>query len=549
MSRVVIDIETNTTHDTIWCVGLWWPDKGKGKLVFDGEQEQLQIVLDNIDEVIGHNALAFDLPVLRKHWGVECDTQKVTDTYVLSRLWHPAIEGGHSLKAWGERLGFAKGEHDVEDFDSGYTDYMGEYCLRDCDLTGQLADDLLRRLIRDGFSQGSINLEHRVAALTVDQVERGFLLDIDGATDIVTQQWGRMNDIEIELQKRFPPIVTKRFHKRTGAPLSDDVQVFNVGSRMQIASRLEGLGVRWKRMTETGRPVVNEDTLAAIDLPEAKLILEYLTLQKRSGMVDSWLAAADDNGRVHGRVNTCGAITGRMTHSSPNLAQIPRGSDYRSVWTVPAGYMLVGCDAAQLELRLLAHYMKDDEYIDQILNGDIHSYNQEAAGLATRDQAKTFIYALIYGAGDGKIGSIVGGTAKDGKALKEKFFRTLPSYGRLCAKIAGIVEDHGVLPGLDGRRIRVRSAHSALNTLLQGGGAVVMKEATAQLYDVVQDRGLDACPVAQVHDEVQLEVVRHQADEVAQLAVQSIRKAGELLNLRCAMDGEAKIGRTWRDTH
>jgi DNA polymerase I-like protein with 3'-5' exonuclease and polymerase domains len=518
-------------------------------LVMPGEEEQLQVVVDNVDTIVAHNGIGFDVGVLERCWGVTIDPAKVADTLIMSRLWNPSLDGGHSLKAWGERLGFEKMDYDVEDFDAGFTSSMGEYCLRDCAVTARLYDRLGGFLKRDGFSDRSVILEHSIATLTQRQIERGLLLDVPAATELVTAQFARMNAIEAELQQVFPPIVTKRVHKRTGAPLSDDVQEFNVGSRVQIASRLEGLGVRWKQKTETGRAVVNENTLATIDLPEAKLILEYLTLQKRSGMVDSWLAAAGEDGRVHGRVNTCGAVTGRMTHSSPNLAQIPRGGEYRDVWTVPDGYSLVGVDAAQLELRLLAHYMKDQEYIDQILTGDIHSYNQEMAGLETRDQAKTFIYALIYGAGDSKIGQIVGGTAKDGKALKDKFFRKLPAFGRLKSRVGGIVEDHGVLPGLDGRRIRVRSAHSALNTLLQGAGAAVMKQATVQAYAEVQALELDACPVAQVHDEVQWEVVESQAVLTGEIMLKAIRGTTDELNLRCPMDGDVLIGKTWKETH
>jgi DNA polymerase I-like protein with 3'-5' exonuclease and polymerase domains len=548
MKPIVADIETNLKHDHIWCAGTYDIESSTSRLhVYDGVELRADI---NERDVVAHNGIYFDFPKLAEYWGVVVPPERQIDTLILSRLHNPSIEGGHSLKAWGQRLLGDDGKIDfpVEQFDLGYTEEMGEYCVQDCAVNAQLYNTLVYRLARDGFSQRCIDLEHDIARITYEQEKHGFLLDVQHATTLFTENVGRMTEIEGILQERFPPITHERYSERTGKRLKDVVEVFNVGSRQQVAKRLEGLGAKWKQKTETGKWVVNETTLDEIDLPEAALVKEYLTLQKRSGMVDSWLAAVQDDGRVHGRVQTLGAVTGRMTHSSPNMAQIPGVPEYRQCWTVPEGYILVGCDASQLELRLLAHYMQDSEYVDQILNGDIHSYNQEMAGLATRDQAKTFIYALIYGAGDGKIGQIVGGNVNDGRELKRKFFASLPAYRRLIARVEGIAEA-GVVPGLDGRRIRVRHKHAALNTLLQGGGAVVMKQATVDLMNLIKQQGRDAHLVAQVHDEVQLEVEENEAWGIGNLAVECIRKTEQRLDLRCPMDGEYKMGRTWADTH
>jgi len=146
------------------------------------------------------------------------------------------------------------------------------------------------------------------------------------------------------------------------------------------------------------------------DIPEAKLIADYLMYQKRVAQVESWLKSADNNDRVKGFVNSNGTITGRMTHNSPNLAQVPSsnspyGADCRSCWTVPKQHKLVGIDASGLELRMLAHYLNDEDYTNEIVNGDVHTANQRSAGLESRSQAKTFIYALLYGAGNEKLGS------------------------------------------------------------------------------------------------------------------------------------------------
>jgi DNA polymerase I-like protein with 3'-5' exonuclease and polymerase domains len=291
----------------------------------------------------------------------------------------------------------------------------------------------------------------------------------------------------------------------------------------------------------------------------AELVKEYLLLQKRIGQVESWLEALKPDGRVHGKVITNGAVTGRMTHSSPNMAQIPNagsiyGHECRECWTVEDGNVLVGCDASGLELRMLAHYMKDDGYVRTVTEGsskdgtDVHTVNQRAAGLATRDNAKTFIYAFLYGAGDAKIGSIVGGSAKEGAKLKAKFLAQTPSLARLLERVKRTAAT-GAVPGLDGRRIWVRSEHAALNSLLQGAGAIVMKKALCLFHDKVKANKWPVKLVVNVHDELQWETLPEFAEITGKACVESIEEAGKHFNLRCPVTGEYKIGRSWKETH
>lgn len=303
----------------------------------------------------------------------------------------------------------------------------------------------------------------------------------------------------------------------------------------------------------------------------AELIRDYLMLQKRVAQIESWLEAVKDDGRVHGKVITNGAVTGRMTHSGPNMAQVPAirkddtgvilldtaggyGVECRQCWTVEDGNVLVGCDASGLELRMLAHYMKDEDYVRTVTEGsskdgtDVHTVNQRAAGLATRDNAKTFIYAFLYGAGDAKIGSIVGGTAKDGAKLRLKFLAQTPALAKLLDRVAKQATK-GWVPGLDGRRIWVRSEHAALNSLLQGAGAIVMKKALCIFYDKIKANKWPVKLVANVHDEFQFECNKEVAEEAGKAARMSIIEAGQFYQLRCPLDGEYKIGRSWRETH
>lgn len=464
---------------------------------------------------------------------------------------NPNRENGHSLAAWATSLGTEK--IDFKDFDSGWSQEMQDYCIRDVEVLEKVYNALLKEKDQYGFSQDSIELEHQVAIIIAKQERNGFRFDLPNAMVLLAGLKDKMVSIETSLQSIFPPIITERTSEKTGKRLKDDVEVFNPGSRQQIAKRLQEKGWRPTKKTEKGQVIVDESTLAGVDIPEARAIAEYLLIQKRVAMVESWIESVSDHNRIHGKVITNGAVTGRMTHSTPNMAQVPSvGSEYgpecRSLFTVEKGYKLVGCDAASLELRMLAHYMKDEQYAREIVEGDIHTKNQTAAGLETRAQAKTFIYALLYGAGPAKIGKIVGGSAAHGQKLIDTFLRNTPSLKRLRDKVEKL-SVQGSLPGLDGRRLFIRSSHAALNTLLQGAGAVVMKKALVLLDEQLRRNKLDAKFVVNVHDEFQLEVKEEHAQRVGELAVDSIRKSGVVLGLRCPLDGEYKIGDNWCQTH
>ena len=332
------------------------------------------------------------------------------------------------------------------------------------------------------------------------------------------------------------------------------LQEFNLGSRKQIGEYLIDFGWQPKRFTPTGQPIVDENTLKKIThIKEAKLIADFLLYQKRLAQVKSWVEAVEEDGRVHGSVISTGAITGRMSHRNPNMAQVPGvyspfGTECRACWTVADGHKLVGIDASGLELRMLAHYMANEEYINEIINGDIHTANQKSAGLESRDKAKTFIYALIYGAGDEKLGSIVQGSRADGKRLRESFLDSQPSFRSLKERVDRAASK-GYLKGLDGRKIWLRHKHAALNTLLQGGGAIAMKKALIIFDDMLRLQTIPAKIVGNIHDEWQVEVPEKQAEHVGALAVRCIEQASKEYNLRCPLTGEYKIGDSWNETH
>jgi len=576
MREIVFDIETNGLDPSkVWLVWAYERDT-KEFVLFSGDTVSTfsQYIKDMGEcKVIGHNIIAFDIPVCERLLGTDFSKCEVADTLVMSRLSQPSRDGGHSLESWGEKLNFAKGDYD--DWHN-FSQAMVDYGKQDVALNERVYQILLNELT--GFGSECLVLEHQTQAIIARQIKRGWTLDQEKAFILLAELKEKKYELEDKVHEVFKPLptfvkqVTPKI-KKDGTQsvvglkfLGDDWEkvqgsfsriefpVFNLGSRQQIGRHLQYYGWKPDSFTEKGQPIVDEAVLRKVKgIPEAALIGEYLMIQKRIAQVQSWLDAVQDDGRVHGYVNANGAVTGRMTHSSPNMGQVPAvyspyGRECRDVWTVPQGYKLVGMDASGLELRMLAHYMDDEGYTHEILNGDIHTANQLAAGLETRDQAKTFIYAFLYGAGDAKIGSITGGTAKDGKRLKEKFLANTPALGRLRERV-GVAAGRGYVLGLDRRRIAIRSSHAALNSLLQSAGAIIMKKALCLLDEYATIWGIDYHIIGNIHDEIQTEVREKDAEVFGRLATSCVEAAGLFYKLNCPLAGDYKVGNSWADTH
>ena len=603
MDTIIFDIETNGIKDfktllglkTIHCIALATEDGDPEIVPVEEALERLRLA----DVIVGHNIQDFDIRAIQRLYPDWKPEGCVRDTLIMSRMLWPDVQnedwqipdfprnliGKQSLKSWGIRLGILKGDFgETTDWEE-LTPQMAEYCCQDVRVT----QALWKRIQGENPPADPTMREHEFAAAVSQQERNGFAFDVKAARDLHATLLGEKDRLHKELQSMFPPqqiamktpefyfdpITKQRFDRKKDAPakiksrlLNGELRVkeipFNPGSRDQIAKGLiQKRGWNPKDFTGEGKPKVDEAVLSRLEYPEAKKMIEYLTLTKRLGQIadgkESWIKVEKD-GRIYGRVNPCGAVTGRCTHSRPNVAQVPRvgavyGSECRSLFTVPDGYVLVGVDASGLELRCLAHYtfpFDGGSYAKEILEGDIHTANQEAAGLPTRDQAKTFIYALCYGAGDSKIGAIIGGGRSEGKAMKARFFKKMPALKKIQEGIKFRLKSQDYLTGIDGRKLRIRSEHSALNTLLQSAGAIAMKEATCILHRKLRSQGWslnEAMQVAHIHDEVQLQVRKEVAEDVGKISVQSIREAGESLGFRCPLDGEYKVGANWAETH
>ena len=543
--RAVVDIEADSLNPTkVHCVVAKDVDTGK---VYPFPPDLLHGFRDwslGVKQFIMHNGISFDAPVLNRLLGTNIKPHQIVDTLILSQLLNPMRDNGHSLEAWGNRLAMPKG--DVDTFEV-YTPDMLEYCKQDVNITHKLFEVLQKE--GRGFSKSSVYLEHQVRLIIDQQEKNGFYLDMQKAMSLYNKLRDEANELEKWAVTNFDPTVVELKTKTKYIP-------FNIGSRQQIAERLMELGWKPKQHTDKGNIIINEAVLDTIELPEAKKFSRFFLLQKRIAQIKSWIEACDDtDGRVHGRVMTLKTITGRMSHHSPNMAQIPAvrspyGKECRDCWTVdnPYTHSIVGTDASGLELRCLAHLMNDTTFTDILLTGDIHTHNMQMAGLTNRDQAKTFIYAFMYGAGASKIGQIVGAGAKEGQQLINKFLSSMPALKRVRDSVTKAASK-GMIKGIDGRLLHIRSPHSALNTLIQGAGAVVCKVWLINMIKRIRRTGVDAKLVASIHDEYQFEVLNKDVKRFGQLTKDAMKDTEKQLHMKCPLDNEWKVGRTWAQTH
>ena len=544
--KAVVDIETDGLNATkIHCIVARCYASDKEKVWVGEECGQFAEWSGQIDQFIMHNGISFDAPILNRLTGSNIKLSQVRDTLIESQLYNPIREGGHSLEAWGERLNFPKGN--MTEF-KHYSPEMLEYCKKDTELTSKLA----KTMEKEGkkFSIRSYEMERKVRAIIDQQQKNGFAFNIREGMLLLSRLEDEQHQLEKDAEEMFEPVITyspvKKIPKSTP---------FNIASRKQIAERLIELGWKPEHYTEKDNVIISEEILSKIDMKEAQMFSRYFLLQKRTGLLKAWVQECQEDERVRGRVLTLKTVTGRMAHHSPNMAQVPAsyspyGKECRELWTVsnPDTHVLVGTDASGLELRCLAHYMNDPKFTKEVLTGDVHTANMKAAGLTDRDQAKTFIYAFLYGAGPAKIGKVVGGNAKTGQQLTVKFLSNMPKLKTLRDNVTAAAEV-GPIKALDGRNLHIRSPHASLNTLLQGAGAIVCKQWLVHMDEHIRKTGVDVKLVASIHDEYQFEVAKKDVERFGKITKDAMLETTMTLDMKCPLDCEYKVGNTWAETH
>ena len=564
--RLVFDIEANgltevtiaknkvqQEADTVWCVCLYDLDTNESYSFGPHQIEDGVKMLREATLIIGHNIISYDIPMLERLYG-PINPPHIFDTLIASRLKYPDRDnhpfGSNSLRSWGIHLGCFKDDYN-EGFDS-YCATMLEYCKQDVEVTRRVYEEL------KNVEQEMVlpfRIEQAIAEIIAEQTDNGMGFDLHGAHELEQELLMEKVTIEDEFNEIFPPIVENRFHKTTGKPLKDKVTYFNPGSRKMIAERLNEKYGWTPPQTEKGNPKVDEAVLKGLKYPEAEKLIEYFYTIKLLGFIHDWITRSVNSrdSRIHSSTNTQGAVSGRMTCSQPNLQQVSSDPRARSLFRPRDGWVQVGIDASGLEARLLANRMAkydDGAFGDVILNGDIHSENQKAAGLPTRDNAKTFFFGLIYGAGDKKIGKIINRDAKAGKEVKDRFFKKMPALKKVLDNCHFQIAKKGTITLLDGREVPCRAKHKALNVQIQGDGAMLMKVAQAILYKKLEEQYPDDYSfMITVHDEWQIECNPDIASKVGQLGCDSIQEAAKFLSCKVQMDGEYKIGHNWKECH
>lgn len=609
---VIFDIETNGYYQdctVVHCIALKRINIDNEVQLFAGDNldEGLKI-LSEATRLIGHNIIQYDIPVLEKLHPEYTYTHCVLDTLNLSHIKFSDYQK-HGLEDWGKRLGFEKFnpmtgvEYTDEEWKQrkkikdnvwdNYTDEMGAYCKQDVRVT----ELVLWQCDVESIPEYVIELSNNFAWIISDQIKVGHLIDKEGLERLAAQiEQDEIRAAE-ELVKHLPTFIDYDFkvYKRANQNKNikaGDIEPIEIVTPFNLSSTYHWMRylkekydydpplVRRKGKDEP-TPSLDDEVLASIEnrFPEVKDLLLWKTANKIRKMIYSGDTSVynllDKYGVIHGQLKTEGTVSGRCTHSNPNLSTMPsvRSDDngpikgikgkyayeVRSLFISRPGYNQVGFDAKALEVCCLAHYVNDKEFTDQVENGDIHTWTQKKAGLHTRKQAKTFMYAFLYGAGKQKLanalseGSDTKYTTTSVTKVIDNFKKSLPGLQILLDRLQDEYHNLGGVTGLDGRLLLARSDYILLNLLLQSTGAIIMKQCLVFLRDELDKCGMrlgeDYNILLNVHDEVQAEVRPNLVEKYNECVYKAASRTNEFLKLNCKLQVDIKVGKSWAECH
>lgn len=621
-----VDIEADGLLESatqIWCVtSINCVTKERAE--FTDKESFLDWQEEHPDAIyVGHNFIAYDAPMLNKHWGAKIGISRIVDTYVLSQIYNPSYpkpkgltggKGPHSLEAWGIRLRYPKG--DFEDF-SAFSPEMLRYCRRDTNLTALLFIRLSERMRNTGFTEDGCWIEHHAWNIIQNkQCKNGFPFNKEKAELLYAEIRHREEELKNEIYKLWPPrlevVGEYRLHrKRDGTDSAQytrhvgqypkvetttsngyrvyDWVSFNLGSPSQRIEKLLELGWKPVNKTKKGNPKVDEDELLAFaetsGKKEVAALAKWIVFNSRANMVRTWLDAYDERtGAIHGRLFI--ASTLRYRHSNPNSANVPAVRHKKNpdgtesilygeegTWSYecrdlfdcgdPEEFVLVGIDGTGIQNRCLIHSLIKTvgeeavkDFRDLSLQGDIHKRNIEVLGLAHKAAAKKFYYTLMMGGGGARLAAdqVQFGThmtAKEGEEKKAALVASMPGFGDLIKKLQTDLSEKGRIALCDGTPIIVPSPHMVIPYLLQGDESRLMKLAMIYVDQEVRKAGLSehVRKVADIHDEWQYVVRKAYAEQFIAIALPCFNRAGEFFNYNIPIDGDAKKGKTWAETH
>jgi hypothetical protein len=623
----VFDTEANNLYPavTVCHCGVFTSLDGKEVDKFPPERQQDMLrFMDTCDVLIGHNVIGYDFPMLKKVCGYVFKG-KVVDTLLMSRALNPKRflpphakdrrAGPHSIYAWGVRVGVDKPEH--EDWEN-YSPEMLHRCTEDVEINRLTYHALMKEAAESGGKwRDAFLLTFKLFQNLQEQEEYGWYVDKQKMLDNIVELEQLMQEIDDEVIPQLPNIleilevkkdgqvnwVRKPFLK-SGKPSESSSKHFgldgcaciggpysrigfrpvDLNSRNEVVSYLLKEGwepLEWNYNDDgerTSPKLSKDDPFEGVEGEVGKLVSKRVQCRHRKSLVEGLLELVRDDGRISSSIAGM-AVTGRMQHRG--IVNIPGeksffGHEIRQIFSCPPGKVIVGCDSDACQIRMLAGRMNDPAYTETVINGkkedgtDMHTVNMNATdGLVTnRDDAKTFFYGFLFGAGDGKVGKIIKGTAAQGKMLKTKFIDGLPALKALLEKLTAewratakkrmnkkfdrIEYYDGTIIGLDGRPIKIPSEHQLLVYMLQSDEAIMMAAAYCKVNSDLSKRyikGKQFGFLTWMHDEYQIECDEDIADDVGKIAAAAIEWAGKYYKIPCPHKGDYKIGRNWAETH
>ena len=608
MDKIFLDLETNgllDTVDTIWLAITKDPVTNEVKTFSDHDEKSeplkdLTTYLDKFNSIIGHNLIAYDLPVMVKilNWKPKADV-KLVDTMIISQLNNFRREGKHSLANFGKILKDAKGESPAFDH---YSEEMKVYGIQDINLTHKVykyvvneAQTLIAN--RPNFKT-ALQTEHAIAEICARQVTTKWNFDTPKAKKFYEQLTAEMKVIEDEINPtlkprkvlidkepkkakylqdgRFSAVSARMLSEFTGTEIKqtdtdkwDPKKTFqrfkmveaDLGNMDQVRGMLLDNGWEPSMYTPGGEPKITEDTLKTIKGDIGQKVLKYYQLRSRHSVIKGWIELAElNNNRVYVEAFNIGTPTSRQRHSK--IVNVPNsnaffGKEMRSLFIADENKVMIGCDSSGNQIRALCHYLNNKDVSDHVLNGDIHQHNADTVGVS-RPLAKGLLYATVFGAGFAKLGKMVTGVedVDKGKEVKNKLYNALPGLKELVEKLNRFFyttknkDGLGFIPGLDGRRIFAESSFKCLNYLLQCFEAITVKTAVVNAFKMFKDENLDVDILGLIHDEVQVQTKPENVKRVKEILEYSFGDyITKKLELNIQMGGDAKHGNSWLDTH